>query len=267
MKPQKTKELNRHVDVVLKALDILDALDGSAGRTILELMEHTQLTRGRVTRLIGTLQSKGFVAVDESGRRYRLGLRLLSLGRSVEQNLELIGLARPVMRWLVEKTGELASLYVIDGLERVALAREDAKHVIRYSLKEGQRMEIYAGAAGKVLLAFATEELQRRVINEKFLKQLTKNTITDVELMHAQLADIRRRGYAISYGEREEEAASIAAPIRDHQGQVCASLGIAGPLNRFRDSMQGDYLTSLLKAAERLNSCLGYEPQTNQKEG
>lgn len=267
MNMKRSKELDRHIEVVLKALDILDCLQGTSGLTIKQIIERTGMSRSRVTRLIGTLESRDYVEYKPEERQYLLGFSLLPLGRTVEQNNNLASHSRAILRKLVEKTGELASLYIIDGTERVALLRENATHVIRYSLKEGQRMEIYAGAAGKVLLAYAPHRLQNKVINTNFLRKLTPNTIIDPMKLIAELEEVRRRGYSFSKGEREKEVGSIAAPVFDHQNKVCAALGLAGPLNRFTAESRSKYLGTLLKAARELSKRLGWSENLNGKEG
>jgi DNA-binding IclR family transcriptional regulator len=147
----------------------------------------------------------------------------------------------------------------VDGLKRLCLAREEGTFSIRYNIVEGQRMVLYAGAGGKVLLAFGPEELRRKILAKNHLKQLTPTTIKDPKDLAKELEAIRRQGYASSYGERDAEVAALAAPIYGHDGKVCAALSIAGPINRFSPEHNVKHLKILLASAEQLSQMLGYQ--------
>ena len=256
MKPR-SKELGRHVEAVLKALDVLDCFLVQPASTLKELTERTGLNRSRIIRLVGTLESKGYLTFDTESGRYRLGSRIMTLGKVFELNSSLIILARPVLKDLVRRTGEMASLYVLDGFERVAIAREKGIHPIGYTLMEGERMEVYAGGAGKILLTHAPAEITHHVIKKEFLKRLTPKTITNPKQLKSELALIRHQGYAVSEGERAEDAASVAAPVFDYQNKVCAAMGIAGPGSRFGEALMKKYIKIVCDAAGDLSRRLG----------
>ena len=249
--------MGRHVEAVLRALDLLDCFQPQPVLSIKEMATLTRMTRSRVTRLAGTLESRGYLLHDREKNAFRLGPRLFTLGKLFESNNNLVSLVRPVLKELVEATGEMASLYVIDGHERVALAREPGTHKISYSITEGQRMELYAGAAGKLLLAFASQELRARVINRKTLKKLTPETVVDPEKLNKELEAIRKHKYAFSEGERIPDVWSVAAPVFDHTKKVCSVIGITGPLYRFPKQVRHRYLKIVLGKARDLSRRLG----------
>ena len=253
-----TKEMGRHIEAVIKALDILDCFLTCPSLTLKDINGFTHLNRSRIIRLAGTLTSRGYLIYNSQEKQFHLGPRLLSLGKVFEANNTLISLGRPFIRELVQETGELASLYVIDGLERVALVREKGTHEVSYSVTEGQRMELYAGAAGKILLAFASSDLQSEILTKKFLKRLTSRTTTDPDKLAKELEKIRRKGYACSEGERVSDVWSVAAPVFDHTKQICCSIGITGPLYRIPKRMQLRYTKILTDKAKRLSDRLGW---------
>lgn len=254
----RTKELARHVDAVCRALDLLDCFQARPSYTLGELAARTGLTRNRVTRLAGTLESRGYLHYETERGGYRLGSRLLTLGKIFEGSTSLIALARPVLRDLVRLTGELASVYMRDGLERVALARERGTHQISYQVDEGQRMELYAGAAGKVLLAYADPEVQAKVLDPRRLKRLTATTASDPPRLAGELERIRRSGVAESEGERVAGVWSAAAPVFDHSRQACAALGITGPGYRISRRLRSRYRALVREKAEELSRHLGW---------
>jgi len=255
----KVKESTRQVEAVLKALDVLDCFQVQPILQLKKISELTGMNKSRIIRLCGTLVAKGYLVYDAESHHYRLGSRILSLSKVYERSNDLISLARPVMRYLASHTGESATLFVVDGLKRLCLAREEGTFSIRYNIVEGQRMVLYAGAGGKVLLAFGPEELRRKILGKNHLKELTPTTIKDSKELTKELEVIRRQGYASSYGERDTEVAALAAPIYGHEGKVCAALSIAGPINRFSPEHNVKHLKILLASAGRLSQTLGHQ--------
>jgi DNA-binding IclR family transcriptional regulator len=255
----KIKESTRHVEAVLKALDVLDCFQVQPLLSLKKISDLTGMNKSRIIRLCGTLAAKGYLVYDAEAHHYQLGSRILSLSKVYERSHNLISLARPVLRYLADHTGESASLFIVDGLKRLCLAREEGTFSIRYNIIEGQRMVLYAGAGGKVLLAFGPEELRRKVLRKGHLRELTPRTIQDPKDLEKELEAVRRQGYASSYGERDADVAALAAPIYSHEGNVCAALSIAGPANRFSPEHNVKHLKILLASAERLSRMLGYQ--------
>ena len=151
------KEASRHVEAVTKALAILECFDAEPVRTLKTIREITGLNKSRVIRLCGTLVANGYLDYEPGPHQYKLGSRILRLGKAYERSNSLISVARQVLRDLADQTGESATLYVVDGLKRLCLATEEGTYGIRYTILEGQQLELYAGSGGKVLLAFGPE--------------------------------------------------------------------------------------------------------------
>jgi len=252
------KESVRHVEAVLKAMDILDCFQVQPILSLKQISEMTGLNKSRIIRLCGTLAAKGFLAVDSETHRYKLGVKILSLSRVYEQSNPLISLARPILRELAQRSGESATLFVTDGNDRLCLAREEGTHSIRFNIVEGQRLPLYAGAGGKVLLTFGSPDLRKKVLKKTFLKKLTRNTITDPKAFCQEIETIRQQGFAFSSGERDSEVAALATPIYNHEAQVCAALSVAGPINRFSPEHNAKNLKLLLDSSNLLSQMLGH---------
>ena len=149
------KESAKQIDSVDKALSIVECFTDSAPELSLkEISEKTGLYKSRIMRLSGTLIAHGFLIRKENSL-YRLGPKLMLLGKIYERTNSLISTARPILRELAASTGESAKLYVIEGDKRICLVREKGPNPLRYHVEEGESFELYAGAGGKVLLAFA----------------------------------------------------------------------------------------------------------------
>ena len=253
------RQLLRHVRAVLSALNILDCFGIEPELSVKQLVDRTGLTRNRVVRLCGTLESKGYLMQNSETGKFGLGFQFMVLGKVFQESANLVTFARPILKKLVEKTGESTSLYVLDGPYRLVIAREEGTQVIRYSIREGQRLPLHAGAGGKVILAFVPEEVKRRIVRGKKLTRFTPYTITNPKLLEAELIKVRSNGYAFSQSERSMDAASLSAPVFNHENGLVGALGISGPTGRFNDINKINYLKHLIKTAHELSIQLGWK--------
>jgi len=260
---QPPKETLRHVEAVLSALSLLDCFVSKPVLSVKQLIEMTGLTRNRVMRLCGTLEKGGYLIQDLEARNFSLGFQIMVLGKAFDKNNNLISMARPILKELAQKTGESASLYVLEGNHRLVLAREEGTQVIRYLVAEGQRLPIHAGASGKILLAFSPEDVTSRLINGRKLTRFTPHTLTDPKLLKAELAQVRAAGYAFSHSERATDAASFSAPVFNHENGLVGAISIGGPVTRFTPVNRSSYLAQVLKAAEKLSTRLGWKKEND----
>lgn len=250
------KESDRQIDTVAKALDLLDCFTADEPELSLKhLSEMTGLYKSRIIRLCGTLAAKGYVLRTTAGT-YKLGPKLMVLGKVYERTNPLTAVARPIMKDLSAQTGESTKLFVIEGFKRLCLVRERGPSPLQYAINEGETQELYAGAGGKLLLAFAPKAFQKDIIQRK-REQFTDQTIADPDALQKELEIIRSQGYATSKGELVSEVAGLAAPVYDHDGRVCAALTIAGPKQRFNAERCKQMLEQLLDAARQLSLLLG----------
>jgi DNA-binding IclR family transcriptional regulator len=112
---------------------------------------------------------------------------------------------------------------------------------------------------GKALLAFQPLEVVHQVV-EQGLRRLTPNTITDSDMLLAELASIRTKGYAIDDEEIEVGLRCVAAPIRDHSGQVVAAISVAAPVQRMTKKQIQTTVPTVVSAADAISRRMGYLP-------
>ena len=253
------KESAKQIESVDKALRILECFSDKATELSLkQLSEKTGLYKSRILRLCGTLMAHGFL-IRMEGSIYRLGPKLMLLGKVYERNNSLISIARPILKELALTTGESAKLYVIEGHMRICLVREKGPNPLTYHVEEGESFSLYAGAGGKILLAYAPKAFRDEVLGSKVLKRLTHSTIVNRSRLEEELAAIRTQGYAMSQGELFPEVAGLAAPVFDYENKVCAAVTIAGPIQRFSADRRYEMLKITQKAARRLSRMLGHD--------
>lgn len=246
------KEASRHVEAVLSALDILDCFQNHPGLTLKAIIDMTGLTRSRVMRLIGTLEARGYVVGNPDTRTYHPGIKLSILAKTFERNNKVEVMIRPVLKQLAGDTGESATLYVSDGLERVALAREEGSHAIRYSVPEGQRYALRrGGAASKVLLAFGPPELSAAVLGDP---------ATDARSLKKEITKAKKQGYAVSQSENTPGASSLATPVFGADGILAGAMTLSGPSIRMTEEQIEKWVDLIVETAGYLSGRLGAPP-------
>lgn len=245
------------VDSLATALGLLDHFTLKEPELSLrQLSEKSGLYKSRIHRLCGTLVHSGFL-IRMPWASYRLGPRLMVLGKIYENTNTLVTSARPVMRELAGVTGESVALFSLDGETSVCMAREFGSSRLVFSINEGDRMQLHASAAGRVLLTYGPEALQEKVLGGEWLERFTPRTMVDPEKIKQELSLIRKRGYAINRGERELEVAAVAAPIFNHEHAVDTALAVVGPEQRFSDEHIGEMVKNLLAATRKISMSLG----------
>lgn len=222
-----------------------------------DLAERVSLPKSSVHRLLVTLVGHGFVERDPSTRRYRLGVRLFELGSTVIHERGLHSAAHPVLEELSTSTGETCHLAILSGLEAVYVYKVDGQSSIIMSSRVGGRAPCHATSIGKVLTAWAGDEVQRR-LRSQGLRAYTDRTITSARALEAELTKVREQGYALDLEELEEGLRCVAAPVRDQSGRVVAALGIAGPRRRLQDEHLDRFVPPVVRAAAMLSRNLGY---------
>lgn len=240
------------VRAVDRALDVLLCLSGSAQSLgVTQIARRLGLYKSTVHRLLASLEARGFVRREAGSERYRLGVRALELAASYIQGDDVAAVAYAEMRRLRDEVGETVSLYVRDGSDRVRVQKAEGRDGVRRVVALGQRMPLYVGAAGKVLLAWAPADERADLLQPASLPPGFH-----LAVLTQGLAQAREQGWAMSIEERAEGAAAVAAPIFDRAGHCVAALAISGPAHRFDDQTIARYAASAVACAHSISLSL-----------
>ncbi len=247
------------VQSVLKALDILEAFGQDEHLLgVTELSKRLGLAKSTTFNLLATLKSRGYVEEDPATSRYSLGVKLLELSKAVRANVEIRDRASALLRELAQLSREAVYLTVLHDDHSIYIYSIEAPGRILARSAVGGRAPLHCTAVGKAKMAFLREEDCDRVIRRVGLPRFTPNTITDPAALKAELALIRRRGYAVDNEEHEVGIRCVAAPIRDDSGAVIASCSISGPAGRMTDQRIAELAPEVMQAAEGISRRLGY---------
>ncbi|MGH7762031.1 MAG: IclR family transcriptional regulator [Candidatus Dormibacteraceae bacterium] len=220
-------------------------------RTLRELVDSAELPKTTVLRLIQTLETFGYLYARPDGR-YCLGPTLIRLSRAVAQVWRLPVAADATMETVREQTRETVNLYVLEGKTRVCVAQKQGPQNIRYVIPTGVPLPLWGGASAKVLLAGRSP---------KFVEDVLRSAGKDIryrDWFRHEVERARTEGVAVSHGEREPHASSVAAPIRTGE-QTIAALAISGPSTRFTAERVDEISAILIKAVEQMQRSFAAE--------
>lgn len=248
------------INAVLRAVDVLFCVaeweEPSVGVT--EVSDKIGVSKAVVYRLLSSLRARGLVEIDEATHRYSLGPRVLALGEAYRARVDMRSICRAEMEALVRRTDETATLSIRHGCMRTYIDQITPNRDVKMVVQIGREFPLHAGASSKAFLAFLPPEQQQECTSQ--LTKLTELTVTSRRALAHELALIRERGYAVSLGERDPSAGSIAAPIfaADSPYPV-AVMSVCGPVERFSTELEA--VPGLLCAAtRRISARLGHTP-------
>jgi len=235
------KEETQTIRSVERALDVLLCFTGEKGGLgVTQIAEKVGLYKSTVHRILAALEAKGFVRQDPTTGRYHLGLKALELASVYLTSGDLPAVAYGEMLQLRDLAQETVSLYVRDGFERVRVQRAEGPLTVRRVVGLGERLPLYLGASGKVLLAWLPPPERSRILDQILPPGFDRATL------EAALEKAVNQGWANSQEEREDGVASVAAPVIDRMGRCVAALAISGPVQRF-DPERVEILSTGLK--------------------
>lgn len=232
----------------LKILELFSPDEPVLGVT--EIGRRLGVHKSNVSRLVAALQAERFLVRTQNGR-YRLGLRLYVMGASVTHSHALYEAALAELSEVRIATGESTHLAVLVDSEVVHLERLRSEHLLRSRMGPRSRPPAHATSTGKVLLAYAPDEIRERVIASG-LQGCTTRTITDPDLLRSELATVRLRGFALDREEFLRGISSLAVPIMGRDHQTMAAMAVVAPSERLVGLHMKEILRVLQQVAARI---------------
>lgn len=246
-----TESAGRVVDVLLRFLNESDTLGVS------QLAREMGVSKAVVHRALATLSSRQLVQFDPPTRQYKLGSAAAALGVRALRDSDLRSSSAAHLATLHAHTGETVTLTGLVPGGRVYLDQIVSSHEIAMSVEMGRVFPLHAGSSGKCVLAFLPTEERDRLLAAP-LEQLTSRTPVDAATLRGQLATIRERGYAVSDGERQPDAGSVAAPVFRFDGTVIGAVSVCGPKFRVNDEFVRKIAPQVVAAAAAVSTSLGF---------
>ncbi len=249
------------IQAVSHALDLLEQFHGDDVDElgVTELSKRLKLHKNNVFRLLATLESRGYIEQNRVTENYRLGLKSLELGQTFIKKMGLLHQAKPILEELVEAANETAYVAIFKDGYIVYLDVVETRLTVRVVSRVGSRLPSYCTAAGKVHLAYMSDEELESYLPHQELEAYTPLSITDRDLLKKDLAKVAEQGYAFDIEELDIGVRCVAAPIRDYTRRIVGALSLSGPATRFSDErLEKELVPLVTRAAEELSTRLGF---------
>ena len=227
VKSERSTPVEGGLHSVLTALDVLDCFSQDEELGISEVARRIGVAKSTAHRLLTTLCARGMAEQNPETGRYRLGMKLFTLGQLAASRSHMRLAAMPLLAELRKRTGDTIHLAIPDGIEMVYLERLEALREMTLMTSVPRRIAAHATSSGKAVAAFDPSFAAARV--SAGLPAETLRTVVSTSDFTAALAKTRQRGYAVSVDETVIGLTSVAAPVFDHAGRARAAISIVGP--------------------------------------
>lgn len=232
------------------------------GSTVAELARTVDLPRTTVTRLLATLEEIGFA--DRSGSTWIVGREIARLGRAADPFRRVIDAARPLLERLAIEAQASALLQIVNSnWDASVILQIDPPQLVGATNWVDRRFsgELHASAGGKLALAQTSDD-DIRLRLPRTLPAYTASTITDIGRLLAEIATVRRIGYAETVDELEDGLTANAIPFDDRDliaatGLRSLSIGISGLTSRLPTQRRKTLATRMFVLRDELQELLG----------
>ncbi|AGP49099.1 MAG: IclR family transcriptional regulator [Psychrobacter sp.] len=246
------------VSSITRVLEIIEAVSyASKPISPLELSQELDIPKPTIHRLIQNLVDEGFVTIDIGGGIIP-GKRVRNLGVELWQQRLFFNERQMILQKLVDELKETCGIGVPYHMNMIYTNRAQTTLPIQIYLPVGAKSPMWCTATGKLYLSQLPSASREKILQNLSLDKFTKNTITDIDKLNAELDRIAETGIGIDNEEFISEMVAIAVPIRDRKSRYLASLYLHAPT--IRVSLDGllTYVPRLQKAAQDIQS-LVYE--------
>jgi DNA-binding IclR family transcriptional regulator len=250
------------VQSVDRALTILELLAADGRLGVSEIAVLLDVHKSTASRLLATLEAHGLAEQLPDRGRYQLGVGVLRLAGATRSRMDVVQESRPVTAELAARVGETVNVVILSGRETLYLDQVSGTSALQIHNWVGKRNPMHATANGRVLLAHVSDAERDTILagattSDGGLTRLTPSTLASREAVLADLAQIRRQGYAVARDELEVGLTAVAAPVHGSSGDVVASLSVSGPTFRIEDRL-GPLVHEVVVAAGAVSRRMGW---------
>lgn len=249
------------IQSVRRAFDILKAVSATPNgkaTSLSEIAARVELPKSTVSRMLSTLELVGAVERQSQREGFSIGNELIALAANVPYPRSISAIARPYLQELCNSTGETLTLCVPDGDRAHYIDQIDGPRALQVRDWTGQRLPLHAASDGKLYLAERSDAQVERYL-QRPMRRYSRSTLITPAALRRELRAIRKQGYAWTNGEFDAEVVGVAAPIRDSEGKVAASVCLFGPAFRWpKERDAGTLIRLTCETANKISARLGY---------
>ncbi|MHA6346298.1 HTH-type transcriptional regulator BhcR [Roseivivax sp. CAU 1761] len=243
-----------------RAMEVFEHLSDQPGAALSTLAADLDQSPATLYRILVTLEGRGLVEFDAASQLWHVGARAFVIGARFLRRTSLVERARPVLRELMEETGETANLGIAQGASVLFVSQVETQASIRAFFPPGTLSPMHASGIGKALLAHMPAERRARRLAAAPLERFTPHTFCDPAALETELALSRARGWALDGEEKTLGMRCVAAPVFDAHGEAVAGLSVSGPTSRVSETAVTALADRVKAAARQLSQAVGGDP-------
>lgn len=254
------REEIQNTSMITKTMALLELLSKHPkGLSLQEIVNIVDYPKSSVHKILSNMFELGYIGREPDNLKYFLSRKLLLLGLSAVSSHDIIDKSEDYMKQLRDKIGESVMIGTLVDTEVVLLKQVQGNLDFVFILQQGMRFNLHSTAPGKVLLAFMSENQQRKKIAEIELEALNEHTITEKQLLKTELDRIVLDGYALDLNETVKGVHCIAAPIFDEKGNAIACIWTSGPEGRITKDKISEIAFLTRNAGLDISGNIGYK--------
>jgi DNA-binding IclR family transcriptional regulator len=247
------KSLNR-------TLDIIELIANHRGIGVREIAQIAGLPPATAHRIVAALVNRGYLNKNDRTHHYTLSAKFLILGEKVQQQIDIVSIARPYLEQLMADSRENANLCVRDGDNVIYVDHVGSPdHNLRIFTKLGGNAPLYASGVGKVFLSHLSDSGFEDYVKSVSLKPFTPNTITTPAALHKEILSIRDNRYAVDNQEKELGVRCVAAAVLDHNDKIQAAISVSGATQRITMKRLPALARQVVDCARRISAGIGHK--------
>jgi IclR family KDG regulon transcriptional repressor len=263
---QPGNSMSKPSSILIHAIQLMDCFSKDEPYLgVREAARVTGLPTSTTGRTLTALKDVGLLMQDVETRKYALAGKVLAWAEVYSATVDVRRVAQPFIYDIQRLTGETVSLYILEGTDRVCVERLESEQNIRMVARVGRYLPLHAGSAGKLFLAYLSEEKREEVLANEPRKVFTPFTITDPDELRKQCRRILEQGFALSHGEWTVDASGVAAPIFNQRGQMISALTVSGPTQRFTEDKIEQVTKTCIRTANQISRLMGFNPSKNKQ--
>lgn len=221
------------VQSLTRALSLMNAIAQTpSGMKLTELANQVGLAASTAHRLLTTLQDQRYVQYDRDTNHWQIGIQAFVTGNGFLSSRDLVSVARPIMRRMMEESGETVNLAISEGDDVIYMAQVESREMMRVYSKPGNRVPLHCSGVGKAIMMLMPDKDVDRILLAKGLPKLTERTITNPAKLKEELALSRGRAFATDDEEHAIGLRCVASVIYDEYSEPMAALSVSGPAAR-----------------------------------
>ena len=246
------------VPALSRAIQILDLIARIGPCSAATIIEQTGIPKSTAYLILGELKKERFVRMD-SQDNVCLWTKLVELAGQALSKMDLREIARPRLSQLMDQTGLLCHLGIIDNANAYYILKIESPSTISVRSHEGKSLSLYRSGIGKCLLAWQSPAVRDEIIRQMVWEKATPTTISGPQQLQEELVRIRTCGWSYDHGEDYPDVRCVAAPVFNASNALTAAISVVGTRLQINDENR-DYLAGrAIACAKDISRLLGWK--------